>query len=157
MTLRQFGFSDVGLEVWGVAAGLLVLLILALLAASVSVFIRNVPHFQDDVREATMALSPAMRRRFYEIYDARKPRDPAIAWFLAIGFGPIGVNWYRGEGRAFVAALVSLNGLGAWWLESWFTAPQFVLIENRALIEQSLSLLQDEAERAAVVKVEAAA
>ncbi len=147
MTFRPFGFSDIGLEVWGVAAVTLVLLLLALVAASAYVFFRSVAHFQDDVREATMDLSPEMRRRFYAAYDAEKPRDPAVAWFLAVGLGPIGVNLYRGKGFAFLAALVSLNGLGAWWMESLFTAPQFVLIENRALIEQSLSFIQQESAR----------
>ncbi len=147
MTFRPFGFSDVGLEVWGVAAVTLVLLLLALVAASAYVFFRSLAHFQDDVREATMDLSPEMRRRFYAAYDAEKPRDPAVAWFLAVGLGPIGVNFYRGKGLAFFAALVSLNGLGAWWMESLFTAPQFVLIENRALIKQSLSFIQQEAAR----------
>jgi hypothetical protein len=152
---RSFGFNEVGSEVWGLAAVALAILILALLAASAYVFLRSVPHFQDDVREATMALSPQMRRRFYEVYDALKPRDPAVAWFLAVGFGPIGVNWYRGNGPAFAAAIVSLNGLGAWWLESWFSAPQFVLIENRALIEQSLRIVQQEAARAAYPELQA--
>jgi hypothetical protein len=147
VTFRPFGFSDVGLEVWGVAAVTLVLLLLALVAASAYVFFRSLAHFQDDVREATMDLSPEMRRRFYAAYDAEKPRDPAVAWFLAVGLGPIGVNLYRGKGFAFFAALVSLNGLGAWWMESLFTAPQFVLIENRALIKQSLSFIQQEAAR----------
>jgi hypothetical protein len=147
VTFRPFGFSDIGLEVWGVAAVTLVLLLLALVAASAYVFFRSVAHFQDDVREATMDLSPEMRRRFYAAYDAEKPRDPAVAWFLAVGLGPIGVNLYRGKGFAFLAALVSLNGLGAWWMESLFTAPQFVLIENRALIEQSLSFIQQESAR----------
>jgi hypothetical protein len=32
-------------------------------------------------------------------------------------------------------------------MESWFTAPQFVLMENRALIKQSLSFVQQEAAR----------
>jgi hypothetical protein len=32
-------------------------------------------------------------------------------------------------------------------MESLFTAPQFVLIENRALIKQSLSFVQQEAAR----------
>jgi len=155
VTFRPFGFSDVGLEVWGVAAVTLVLLLLALVAASAYVFFRSVAHFQDDVREATMDLSPEMRRRFYAAYDAEKPRDPAVAWFLAVGLGPIGVNFYRGKGFAFFAALVSLNGLGAWWMESLFTAPQFVLIENRALIKQSLSFVQQEAAREIRVKEEA--
>ena len=152
MTFRPFGFSDVGLEVWGVAAVTLVLLILALLAASAYVLFRSAPRFQHDVLEATMELSPAMRRRFFELYATAKPRDPAIAWFLAVGLGPVGVNFYRGKPYTFIAALLSLNGLGAWWLESWFTAPQFVLIENRALIAQTLSFLQQEAKRDARVK-----
>ncbi len=138
-----------GLEVWAVAAITLVLLLLALVAASASVFFRSVAHFEDDVREATMELSPADRRRFYDIYASLKPRDPAVAWFLAVGLGPAGVNFYRGKALACVAAIVSLNGLAAWWLESIFTAPQFVLIENRKLIASTLYMMEQEARRAA--------
>ena len=140
-----------------VAAVTLVLLLLALLAASANVLFRSAPRFQDDLREATNDLTPAMRRRFYTLYDAYRPRDPAIAWFLAVGLGPFGVNFYRGKWYASAAALLTLNGLGAWWMESWFTAPQFVLIENRALIAQSLSILQQEAARSALASEKAVA
>jgi hypothetical protein len=149
LSLSLFGFSDVGLTVWAVAAVTLVILILALVAASAYVFFRSVAHFDDDVREATMDFDPAARRRFYEIYDSLKPRDPAVAWFLAVGLGPAGVNFYRGKALPCVAAILSLNGLGAWWLESMFTAPQFVLIENRALIASTLYMMDQEARRGA--------
>ncbi|MBD5604197.1 MAG: hypothetical protein IAI48_03790 [Candidatus Eremiobacteraeota bacterium] len=134
MPTPLIAFDDVGRDVFSLAAVALVILILALLAAAANVFFRNVDRFEDDVLEATMELSPGDRRRFFELYRSRRPKNAAVAWFLAVGLGPAGVNLYRGKPLPFVAALFSLNGLGAWWIESWFTAPQFVLIENRGHI-----------------------
>ena len=56
----------------------------------------------------------------------------------------MGANLYRAEWGALFAAVVSLNGLGAWWLESWFTAPHLVLARNRALIAWALAVTQRE-------------
>jgi hypothetical protein len=89
-----------------------------------------------------MDLSPADRRRFFELYTSRGPKSAAVAWFLAVALGPVGVNLYRGKAAACIAAIVSLNGLGAWWIESWFTAPQFVLIENRRFIAWALQTME---------------
>jgi hypothetical protein len=141
-------FNDVGQSVFTLAFVALVILVAALVAASAYVFFRTVDRFDDDVREATMDLEPAARRRFFAVYATRRPKNPAVAWFLAVGLGPLGVNFYRGKWGACLAALVSLNGLGAWWLESLFTAPQFVLIENRELIDWTLFVVKREFEPA---------
>ncbi len=146
-------FNDVGQSVFTLAFVALVILVAALVAASAYVFFRNVDHFDDDVREATMDLEPAARRRFFAVYATRRPKNAAVAWFLAVGLGPLGVNFYRGKWGPCFAALVSLNGLGAWWLESLFTAPQFVLIENRELIEWALFVVKREYEPAAMPRV----
>lgn len=131
MPVFLVAFNDVGLEVFAVAWITLAILIAALLSAAVNHFFRSVGHFDVDLREATMDLSPPARRRFFELYESQHPKNPAVAWFLAVGLGPAGANLYRGEWAAFFAAVVSLNGLGAWWLESWFTTPHLVVIKNR--------------------------
>lgn len=141
------GFAGVGLAVFVVAWVTLAILILALVAASAYSFFRTAPHFGDDLREATMDLDPHTRRLFYERYAALKPKDPAIAWFLAVGLGPIGANLYRQRWGPFFGALVSLNGLGAWWLESIYTTPHLVLIENRASIAYAMHLVREELAR----------
>jgi hypothetical protein len=140
----SLAFAGVALEIWYVAWVALALLVFALLAAAASVFFRSVGHFDDELREATMALTPPERRRFFELYESCRPKNPAVAWFLAVGLGPIGANLYRGNVGAFVAALFSLNGLGAWWLESWFTTPHLVLIENRKSIVWALENVRRE-------------
>jgi hypothetical protein len=142
MSTPLLAFTDVGIQVFTFAAVALVVLVLALFAAAANVFFRNVEHFDDDVREATMDLSPQDRRRFFELYTSRGPKSAAVAWFLAVVLGPVGVNLYRGKPLPCIAAILSLNGLGAWWIESWFTAPQFVLIENRRLIAWALQTME---------------
>jgi hypothetical protein len=142
MSTCFLAFTDVGIRVFSFAAAALVVLVLALLAAAANVFFRNVEHYDDELREVTMDLSPQDRRRFFELYASRGPKSAAVAWFLAVGLGPIGVNLYRGKPLPFVAAILSLNGLGAWWIESWFTAPQFVLIENRRLVAWALQTME---------------
>jgi hypothetical protein len=129
--LYLVAFAGVGLEIFVVAWVTLAILIVALLSAAVNHFFRSVGHFDDDLREATMDLEPSERRRFFELYESQHPKNPAIAWFLAVLLGPVGSNLYRGEWAAFFGAVVSLNGLGAWWLESWFTTPHLVLMKNR--------------------------
>jgi hypothetical protein len=142
MSTPFLAFTDVGIQVFSLAAVALVILVLALLAAAANVFFRNVEHYDDELREATMDLSPQDRRRFFELYTSRRPKSAAVAWFLAVGLGPAGVNLYRGKAAACLAAIVSLNGLGAWWIESWFTAPQFVLLENRRFIAWALQTME---------------
>ena len=137
-------FVGVGLTVIIVAWVALAILLVALLAACASSFFRSVDDFDIDVREATMDLSPTDRRRFYEIYATLHPKNPAVAWFLAVGLGPIGANLYRQKWPAFFGALISLNGLGAWWLESIYSTPYLVIIENRATVAYALRLLHEE-------------
>ncbi len=143
-------FAGVGLEVLVVASVTLAILLVALLAASAYSFFRSVGDFENEVREATMDLSPAMRRSFYAHFAALHPKNAAVAWFLAVGLGPIGANLYRGKWLAFAAAVVTLNGLGAWWLESIFTTPYLVLVENRSLIAYALELAHAEANEAPI-------
>ncbi|GAC1545413.1 MAG: hypothetical protein NVS3B16_14780 [Vulcanimicrobiaceae bacterium] len=138
------GFVGVGLEVFVVAWVTLAILVFALLAAAARHFFRSVGRFDDDVREATMDLDPIVRRRFSKRYAALRPKNAAVAWFLAVAFGPAGANLYREKWGACFAALVTLNGLGAWWLESWYTTPHLVVMENRKLIAWALQLAREE-------------
>lgn len=137
-------FAGVGLEIFWVASITLVILVFALLAAAANYFFRNVGRFDDDLREATMDLEPAARRRFFELYESRHPKNVAVAWFLAVGLGPAGANLYRGEWPAFFAAVVSLNGFGAWWLEAIFTTPQLVLMKNDSYIAWARQIVDSE-------------
>lgn len=151
MSFFLLGFTGVGLTVVIVAWVALAILVFALLAAAASHFFRNFDRFDDELREATMDLDPRARRRFFEIYESLHPKNPVVAWFLAVGLGPVGANLYRAKWPAFFAALVTLNGLGAWWLESWYTTPHLVLIENRSLLAYARKLLLDEnAQRSAI-------
>ncbi len=141
MVYFYVAFVGVGLTVFTLAWVTLGILIAALFAAAASSFFRSVDDFDNQVREATMALVPAQRRRFYELYATLRPKNPAVAWFLAVGLGPAGSNLYREKWPAFLGAVLTLNGLGAWWIESWFTTPYLVLVENRASIAHTLEFL----------------
>ena len=139
-----FAFAGVAAEIFAVAWITFGVLVAALLAAAAGHFFRICEHFDDDVRELTMDLSPAERRRFFAFYAANRPKNPAVAWFLAVLLGPIGANLYRGERAALFGAVVSLNGLGAWWLESWFSTPHLVTMKNRALADLALEVVRRE-------------
>ena len=144
MSCVLLAFAGIGLQIFVVAWVTLAVLVLALLAAATNHFFRNVARFGDDLREATMDLEPAIRRRFFARYAELHPKDPAVAWFLAVVLGPAGANLYRGKWGACAAAILSLNGLGAWWIESWYTTPHLVNIENRTLIAWALANVRDD-------------
>lgn len=138
------GFAGVGLQVFVVAWVTLAILLVALLAAASYSFFRSVDRFDDELREATMDLDPSTRRLFYARYSSLRPKNPAVAWCLAVVSGPIGANLYRQKWGAFVGALVTLNGLGAWWMESIYTTPHLVLIENRELMRYAMQLVHED-------------
>ena len=138
------GFAGVGLQVFVVVWVTLAILLVALLAAASYSFFRSVAEFDVELREATMDLDPQTRRLFYARYSSLHPKSPAVAWFLAVAFGPIGANLYRQKWGAFFGALVTLNGLGAWWMESIYTTPHLVQIENRELIAYAMQLVHED-------------
>lgn len=138
-------FVGIGLTVLYVASVTLAILVFALLAASAFYFFRSVSSFDDDVVAATMHMTPVERVRFYAVYRSLRPKNPAVAWFMAVILGPAGANFYRGKWLAFVGAVISLNGLGAWWIESWYSTCPLVLMANRSLIAYALEIVRDEA------------
>jgi len=122
-------------------------LVVGLLAAAAGAFFSSIVRFDDELREATMDLSPSARRRFYALYDGRRPKSPAVAWCLAVAFGPAGANLYLEQWAACAVAVISLNGLGVWWFESWFSTPRLVIIKNRRIIAWVEATMQMESSR----------
>ncbi len=131
-------FNDVALRVIGVAWGTLGILVLALLAAAVNRVIVAIARGEELVLEATLGMDRAQTLRFYDEYHRAGPKNVAVAWMLTVVLGPIGAFGYMQQWGKCTAALVTLNGLGAWWLESLFSVPQLVLIENRRLARQTI-------------------
>ena len=125
------GLSILGVTVFRVAAVLLFILILALLAAAARYFANTIPRADRIVIEALLDLDNAGILAFWDIYRGMRPANVAVAWFLAVLFGPLGAFFYLRDGRRFFLALLTLNGLGVWSLESWFSVPQIVLLQNR--------------------------
>jgi hypothetical protein len=134
-------FDDVALRVIGVAWWALGILIAALFLAAMNHFFFMVGRADDVIFEAVLGLDRHAAIKFYELYRERKPKNVAIAWFLTVILGPIGAFFYLGQWGKFAAAIVTLNGFGAWWIESWFSVPQAVLIENRRLAASVLEQL----------------
>jgi hypothetical protein len=123
--------SVVGVAVFRLAGGVLALLILALLAASVRYFAEAIPRADAIVVEAMLGLDRDSAVVFYDLYRGMRPANVAVAWFLAVLFGPLGAFLYLRDWRKAALALISLNGLGLWSLESWFSVPPLVIAQNR--------------------------
>jgi hypothetical protein len=133
-------FIDVANHVFLVAAITLAILILALLAAALERFVAAVGRADDILVDAIAGMERTTALRFYGIYQ-RRTKNVGIAWVLSVVLGPFGAYAYLGYwGRAAIA-LITLNGLGGWWIESWFSIPQIVLMDKRALAENALAQL----------------
>jgi hypothetical protein len=130
--ITPVAFDDVGNLVFTVARITLAVLILGLLASSASVVASVVRRSDDIVYESMLGLDRDSGSKFYALYQSRRPKSVAFAWLCSVVAGPIGAFGYLRNWRMFAAAVLTLNGLGAWWIESWFSIPQLVIIENRA-------------------------
>jgi hypothetical protein len=129
--LEVLAFNSVGVTVFQVAGTLLAVLLLALLAASARYFAETIPRADEVVVEAMLGLDRDGMLAFWDIYRGMRPANVAVAWFLAVLFGPLGAFFYLRDGRRCALALITLNGLGAWSVESWFSVPRLVLLQNR--------------------------
>jgi len=132
-------FNDVALRVIAVAWWTLGILVLALVAAAVNRVQVAIARGEDVVLEATLELDRAQTLRFYEEYHRAGPKNVAVAWMLTLVLGPVGAFGYMRQWGKCAAALFTLNGFGAWWLESLFSVPQLVLIENRRLARLTIA------------------
>ncbi len=128
---QVLALSSVGLAVFRLAAGVLALLILALLAASVRYFAEALGRADAIVVEAMLGLDRDSAVVFYDLYRGMRPANVAVAWFLAVLFGPLGAFLYLRDWRKAALALISFNGLGVWSMESWFSVPPLVIAQNR--------------------------
>jgi len=141
MFTELFAFIDVARSVIIVAWVTLVILILALLAAAVERFIVASSRADDILFEAVLGLEEPAARKFYPAFKHRA-KNVGVAWILSVVTGPLGAYLYLGDyGRAAIA-LVTLNGLGAWWIASWFIIPQAVLIRLRADVTATIADLK---------------
>ncbi|GAC1427028.1 MAG: hypothetical protein NVSMB64_33140 [Candidatus Velthaea sp.] len=134
-------FTDVALRVIGVAWWSLGILVLALLAAAANRFFIAVEQADEIVLQATLGLDRTAAQRFFTLYRSFRPKNVAVAWFLAVLLGPIGAFGYLQQWGKFTLALLTFNGLGAWWIESWFSVPQSVMLENRRIAKAALEQL----------------
>jgi uncharacterized protein YjeT (DUF2065 family) len=143
-------FDDVALRVIGIAWWAFGILVAALFLAAMNNFFFTIGRADDVIFEAVLGLDAPAAVKFYELYREFKPKNVAVAWFLTVVLGPIGTFLYLEQWGKFAAAIVTLNGFGAWWIESWFSTPRLVLDQNRriartVLAQLSFALKQDEA------------
>jgi len=140
-------FDDVGWQVIHVAWITLAILLLALfISAAERVFVA-MGRADEIVFEATLGLDRTSALKFYSLYRSRRPKNVAMAWILSVVLGPIGAFGYLEQWGKFTAALFTLNGLGAWWIESLYSVPQLVLMNNRQSAEWALEQLPYAQER----------
>jgi hypothetical protein len=138
MLTEILAFDAVAHSVIIVAWVTLALLILALLAAAVERFIVASSRADDILFEALLPLDEDAARRFYPLFK-RRAKNVGVAWVLSVVTGPLGAYLYLGDYGRAALALVTLNGLGAWWIASWFIIPQAVLIALRAEVKNSIA------------------
>jgi hypothetical protein len=138
MFTETLAFIDVARSVILVAWVALAILILALLAAAVERFVVASARADDILFEALLPLDEPTARRFYPLFK-RRSKNVGIAWLLSVVTGPLGAYLYLGDYGRAALALVTLNGLGAWWIASWFIIPQAVLIALRSDVKTSIA------------------
>lgn len=131
MFTETLAFIDVARSVILVAWVALAILIAALFAAAVERFVVAASRADDIIFEAVLGLDEPTARRFYPLFK-RRAKNVGVAWILSVVTGPLGAYLYLGDYGRAALALVTLNGLGAWWIASWFIIPQAVLIRLRA-------------------------
>jgi hypothetical protein len=131
ISITPIAFDDVGNAVFTVARVTLTLLILALLASAAAAVAASTKRADDLVYESMLGLDRESGVKFYELYRGRKPKNVTFVWLLSVVAGPLGAFAYMRKWRLFALAVVTLNGLGAWWIESWFSVPALVMLENR--------------------------
>jgi hypothetical protein len=134
-------FDDVGNAIFSVARITLALLVLGLLASAAAAVASTTRRADDLVYESMLDLDRASGVTFYELYRGRRPKNVTFAWLLSVITGPIGAFAYMQNWRLCALAVVTLNGFGAWWIESWFSVPALVMIENRANARWALEQL----------------
>jgi hypothetical protein len=141
ISIAPIAFDDVGNAVFTVARVTLALLILGLLASAASAVAASTRRADDLVYESMLGLDRESGETFYELYRGRQPKNVTFVWLLSVITGPFGAFAYMRNWRMCALALVTLNGLGAWWIESWFSLPALVMIENRASARWALEQL----------------
>ncbi len=140
-SISSITFDDVGNAVFGVARITLALLILGLLASAAAAVAASTRRADDIVYESMVGLDRESGVKFYELYRGRRPKNVTFAWLLSVITGPLGAFAYMRNWKLCALAFVTLNGFGAWWIESWFSVPALVMIENRANARWALDQL----------------
>jgi len=141
ISIAPIAFDDVGNAVFTVARVTLALLIFGLLASAAASVAASTRRADDLVYESMLGLDRESGVTFYELYRGRRPKNVTFAWLLSVVTGPFGAFAYMQNWPMCALAFVTLNGLGAWWIESWFSVPALVMIENRASARWALDQL----------------
>ena len=85
--------------------------------------------------------NPADGALFKHIYQTKQPKDVLIAWLLTFFLSPTISYIYQNKWGLAVIAFLTFQGLGFWWLISWFTMPGEVIRYNKNLADQAFNEL----------------
>lgn len=92
-------------------------------------------------------LSASITRRddavlFRQLYRNKQPRSVVVAWVLTAVLSPTVSYIYSRQWVRCLLALVTLQGLGIWWLVSIFSMPFEVMKVNKRLADEAYSELR---------------
>jgi len=79
---------------------------------------------------------------FWQMYRNKGPKDVVVAWFLNLLLSPTIAYLYLGKWALAAISLLTLQGVGFWWLYNIFSMPSQVGNLNRLLAEQAITELR---------------
>lgn len=83
--------------------------------------------------------SPADAALFHSIYRSKNPRSTLAAWLLTIFLSPTISYIYQNRWIPAAISFLTIQGLGLWWVISWFTMPSEVAKTNMRLADEAFN------------------
>lgn len=129
-TLGLAVFGLIGLAVWGTIAFVIYR------ALVISPIQRTQEHVE---MMAAHFSNPSDAALFRRTYEAKQPKSVLAAWLLTFFLSPTISYIYQNKWALAVIAFLTFQGLGAWWVISWFTMPGEVARYNLLLADQAFN------------------
>jgi hypothetical protein len=82
---------------------------------------------------------PADAALFRRTYAAKQPKSVLAAWLLTFFLSPTISYIYQNKWALAIIAFLTFQGLGIWWVISWFTMPGEVARYNQLLADKAFN------------------
>ncbi len=79
---------------------------------------------------------------FRQLYRNKQPRNLVLAWFLTALLTPTVGYIYSRQWVKMLLSIVTLEGLGVWWIVGCFTMPYEVMNYNKHLADEAYAELR---------------